>query len=162
MVVATIAAYALLIVIILGLSVRFLWLFFVLFTYRTLSTLIPFEWFQKNGLDNHMIYFVVVLVISVAIYLLLIRLTMDLIWVRFVALLLMVVLVLYRHGFQDVFLFRDYLEANGMWNIKWYQDQLKEIFTTGPDGFLNLFKSVGDNVFSIFEKMYNGLSQMVK
>ncbi|MDU9693763.1 hypothetical protein WKH56_09770 [Priestia sp. SB1] len=162
MIIATIAAYIIAIVAVLGLSVRFLWLFFILFTYRTYATLIPFEWFKSIGLENHSIYFVVVLILSIATYLLLIRLTMDLTYIRYLLLLLLAIFVFYKYEFKDIFFFKDYLESKGMWNIEWYQQQFKEIFKTGPDGFAKLFAAIGDNVFSIFEKLFNGLASVFK
>jgi hypothetical protein len=70
--------------------------------------------------------------------------------------------VLYKFEFKDVFFFKDYLESKGMWNIEWYQQQFKEIFKTGPDGFAKLFAAIGDNVFSVFEKLFNGLNSLIK
>lgn len=162
MIIATIAAYIITIVAVLGLSVRFLWLFFILFMYRTYASLIPYEWFKGIGLENHSIYFITVLILSIATYLLMLRLTMDLVYVRYIILAMLAAWVLYKFEFENVFFFKDYLESKGMWNIEWYQQQFKEIFKTGPDGFAKLFTSIGDNVFSIFEKLFNGLANVFK
>ncbi|QJX80606.1 hypothetical protein [Priestia megaterium] len=162
MIIATIAAYIITIVAVLGLSVRFLWLFFILFMYRTYASLIPYEWFKGIGLENHSIYFITVLILSIATYLLMLRLTMDLVYVRFIILALLAAWVLYKFELKDVFFFKDYLESKGMWNIEWYQQQFKEIFKTGPEGFAKLFASIGDNVFSIFGKLFNGLANVFK
>jgi len=161
-IIATIAAYIITIVAVLGLSVRFLWLFFILFTYRTYSTLIPYEWFKSIGLENHSIYFILVLILSIATYLIMLRLTMDLTYLRFLILGALAAFILYKYEFKDIFFFKDYLESKGMWNIEWYQQQFKEIFNTGPDGFIKLFTTIGNSVFNIFEKLFNGLNSLMK
>ncbi len=162
MIIAKIAAYIIAIVAILGLSVKFLWLFFILFTYRTISSFVTYDWFQQIGIDNHFIYFVVILVLSLVAYGLLLRYTVDLPWIKFVVLSLLMVWVLKNYSFQDVFLFKDYLQANGMWNIDWYVNQFKEIFTTGPEAFAELFMGIFRDAFGIFEKLISGVASVFR
>lgn len=162
MIIAKIAAYIIAIVAILGLSVKFLWLFFILFMYRTYASIVPFEWIQQIGLNNHFIYFVIILTLTLVTYGLLLRYTVDLPWIKFIVLFLLMLWVFKNYSFQDIFLLKDYLESKGMWNLDWYKNQIKEIFNTGPEGFLELFKRGFQDVFSVFEKLINGISSVFK
>lgn len=162
MIIAKIAAYIIAIVAILGLSVKFLWLFFILFMYRTYASIIPFDWIQQIGLDNHLIYFVIILTLSLITYGLLLRYTVDLPWIKFIVLFLLMLWVFKNYSFQDIFLLKDYLESKGMWNLDWYINQIRDIFNTGPEGFLELFTRVFQDVFSVFEKLINGIASVFK
>lgn len=162
MVIATVAAYIISIVAIIGLSVRFLWLFFILFTYRTIASILPYEWLKSIGLESHTVYFVIVLTISIGIYYLVIRFTQDLPWIKFVLLILMLIWVLKTYSLQDIFFFKDFLQARGMWDIHWYINQIKELFHTNSEEYSNLFTSAFNNVWNVFKSLFSGLSSSAK
>lgn len=161
-IVATIAAYIIAILAILLLSVKFLWLFFILFAYRTYSSFITFEWFQKIGIENHFIYFIIILVLAIVTYLLVLRLTMDLIWIRYILLGLMAIWVFKNYQISDILFFKDYLQSKGMWDLNFWSDQFKQIFSTDRDGYASLFADAFDNVFNVTEKLFGGLSDVFK
>ncbi|MGF7535632.1 hypothetical protein AAGG74_18420 [Bacillus mexicanus] len=162
MIVATIAAYVIAILAVLLLSVKFLWLFFILFAYRTYSSFISFEWFKKIGIENHFIYFIIILVLSIVTYLLVLRLTVDLIWIRYVLLALMAIWVFKNYQITDILFFKDFFQSKGMWNIDFWTNQMKQIFGTDRDSYASLFSDAFENVFGVTEKLFGGLSDVFK
>lgn len=163
MIIAKIAAYILSIVVILGLSVKFLWLFFILFLYRTIASLIPFEWVSEHiGLQTHSVYFVIILLLSILLYRLMIRLTNDLVWVRYVILSVLILWVFNNFSFSDIFLLKDYFESNDMWKVTWFVDQFHQLSQTGVEGYVNLFSSVFAEVFGVFESILNAFFNIFK
>ncbi|WP_088362422.1 hypothetical protein [Bacillus cereus] len=163
MILAKIAGYILAVVVVLGLSVKLLWLFFIMFMYRTFASLIPFEWLSSHiGLSNHLVYFIIILVLSAATYGLLLRFTIDLPWIRYIVLMALMLWVFTNYTFADVFLFKDYLVSKGMWGVDFYLNQIKELFKTSPDAFADLFKSVFEEVFGVFSKLLDFVTSSFK
>lgn len=162
MILAKIAAYAVSIVAILGLSIKFMWLFFILFTYRTYASIVTFEWMKDIGLDSHMIYFIVILTLSLVTYGLILRFTIDLPWIKYVVLAVMMAWVFMNYEFSQIFLFKDYLESRGMWSIDWFTAQIKALFNTSSGDYTDLFSSAFEDVFNSFGKLFDGVAAKFK
>lgn len=156
MTIATIALYVVVIMGVLTLSTRMLWALFIVFTYRTLSLLIPYDWvFGHIAPISHNVYFIVLLLVSVGGYLALMRFTYDFKWIQIVVLLLLGFITLKNFDILDVFLLRDYLESIGLWGFDTLVEEIKEIFTLGPKGFAelmgNIMQNITDVIFGLFE-----------
>ena len=145
--IATIALYIVVIMGVLTLSTKFTWALFIIFMYRTLSILIPYDWvFAHIAAIDHIIYFICLMVISLGLYLALMRITFDFQWIRIVVLIILGFITLKNFDILDVFLLRDYLESVGLWGFEAYVEQFKEILRMGPSGFIELINMVVNDV----------------
>ena len=160
--IATIALYIVVIMAVLTLSTKFMWAFFIVFTYRTLSLLIPYEWFYTHIAQiDHIVYFICLLIISLGLYLALMRFTFDFQWLRIIILIVLGFITLRNFDILDVFLLKDYLESIGLWGFEAYVEQFKEIFRMGPSGFVELLEMIVGDVVDGFSRVFGGLSDFV-
>lgn len=138
------------------LSFKFFWFFSVIFLYRFVSYFITFDWVSNTlGIDKHYIYFLFILSVSFGIHYLIIRMTYDLLWVKYVFFILIVIWVFRSYDFNEIFLLKDWLEYNGLWGWENIKEQLIELFTTTPKEFegyfTNAFKNVGELLGKVFK-----------
>lgn len=162
MMLATVTAYILAIVVILGLSVKLMWLMFLLFLYRTYSSFFPFQTVSETlGFADHWIYFGFIFTLSVITYGIIWRFLREVPLLQFILLGVLVLWTFTHYSLSDIFFLKDYLTEKGLWNMDFYVQQVKEIFSTGPEGFSKLFQTVFENVWGIFTKIVDYLSNQL-
>lgn len=155
MTIAMIALYIVVIMAVLTLSTTFLWAFFIVFTYRSLSLLVPYEWFFENIAPiDHGFYFICLIALSLALYFALVRFTFDFPWIRIIVLLILGFIALKNFDILDIFLFKDYLESIGLWGFESYVEQFKEIFREGPEAFIELLEMVAMDIGNMISKFF--------
>lgn len=157
----TIAAYILFITLILFIATRALWLVFLLFCYRFFEGLLPYEKLVehigfKNVTDYHLFIFILSLVVYFAVVVACNTITTPIL--KYIFLVVMMLYVFKKYDFHDIFLFKDYLEAKGMWGLDYWVEQLKSIFTTSVDDKKDVFKDAWDGTMNFFKRLWSYVS----
>jgi hypothetical protein len=151
MVIIKLAAYILAITVVLTLASRVMWLLFVLFAFRTWNAVLPLDFLSSHvPIVNGVSYFFIILALAIGTYYLVVQLTKELEWVRYVVLLFMTLWVFRNYSLADVFLFKDWLVAHGYWGVEYWLDQLKEVFTAEPGQIEDTFTGIFEEVFGWF------------
>lgn len=156
MILVEIAAYILFITLILFFSTRVLWLFFLLFCYRFWESVLTYEVLSKYIHFSHdRDYFLVLIIISVLTYFIVMAATQSVEFLRYILLLVMALYVLRQpeYGIKEVLMFKDYLEANGMWNMDYWVQQIKNLFTAKDSDILGVFEKIADSFINFFKRI---------
>jgi hypothetical protein len=125
------ASYIFFITIIIFLATRILWLVFFLFSYRFFESILPVSWFQQHidlvpGSDYD--YYILLIIITAITYFAVMISTRSIPILKYFFLLAVTLYVLRKYQFADVFFFRDYLQAHGMWSLQYWIDEIRSVF----------------------------------
>lgn len=150
-----IAAYIFFIVLIDFVSPRILWLVFLLFCYRFWEAILTYE-FLSNYIDfaNMRDYYIALVIVAVASYFLIMLATHNVPYLRYIFLLVMVLYTIKVHKFElsNIILFKDYLEAKGMWDIQYWINQFKDLLKLDIENFDKMAKDAWDKFWGVFKR----------
>ena len=142
-----IAAYILFITVILIFSTRILWLLFLLFCYRFWEMFLPLDKIsQFIQLTHDWHYHLMLWILAAITYFCVYFLTMEMQFIRYIVLLIIAFFVIRHYEITDIFFFKDYLDAHGMWSLDYWVNQVKEIFTSSSEEKESLFGKVWEDV----------------
>lgn len=152
-----IAAYIMFTVFIMIVASRILWLVFFLFCFRIWETLVTYELLSTYmQITNVRDYFILLLILSAATYFLVMLVTKDIPFLRYVFLLVMVIYTLRMHEITDILFFKDYLEAAGLWDLEFWKAQWKQLLSFSIADFQNIIANIWDKFVSFFERIFVG------
>lgn len=152
------AIYIVIITSLIYFSQFFLWIVFGLFSYRFWTVVLPYETFSKIiPFDKMSHYTIAILILAAITYFGVMLCTQSIPFLKYVFLLVMALYTLREHSISDVMFFKDYLEGKGMWNIQYWIDAVKNIFTISenPDGVLGIFKAIGEKILGTINAFAN-------
>lgn len=152
-----IAAYIMFTVFIMIVASRVLWLVFFLFCFRIWEALVSFELLSTYmEITNVRDYFILILILSAATYFLVMIVTKDIAFLRYVFLLVMVIYTLRVHEITDILFFKDYLEAAGLWDLEFWKNQWKQLLSFSITDFQNILGNIWGKIISFFERIFVG------
>jgi len=158
-----IAAYILFITLILFYSTRVLWLFFLLFSYRFWESVLTYDLLSKYIHFSHdRDYYIVLIIVSVLSYFIVMAATQSVEFLRYILLLAMALYVLRQpeYGIKEVLMFKDYLEAHGMWNLNYWGEQVKNLFKAKDSDILGIFERIADSFVNFFKRLHGYIQNL--
>jgi hypothetical protein len=152
----TLGILILMIGVVISLAFKFFWIVSIIFLYRFISYFITFEWVKTSlGIENHMIYFIFILMLSCTIHYAIIRFTTDMEWIKILFFILIILWVLFKYDFLELFMLKDWLVANNLWGAENLQIEIKELFSTSPEEFkgyfINALNKLNETIGGIFD-----------
>jgi hypothetical protein len=155
----TLGILILMIGVVISLAFKFFWIVSIVFLYRFISYFITFEWVKSSlGIENHTIYFILIIIISFATHYTIIRFTTDMEWIKILFFILVILWVLFKYDFLEIFMLKDWLLINNLWGVENIQVELKELFTTNPEEFKGYFTNALNKLNETINGIFNFVS----
>lgn len=149
------------IALIITLSVRFFWIASFIIIYRAISSVLTFEFIsEKFGIDQHLFYFVFLMVIVVSVHYLIMWLTRNTLIIRYIVFIILIVWVLYKFDLREIFLLKDWFEHHNIeFTVESIKEMIVDLITTPPAEYVEIFlrflKGISDGIQNIFDTIFN-------
>ena len=155
-----IALIILVVGVLITLSVNFFWIAILILIYRTLTSFFPFDKFSSVfNIENHLVYLIIFLRLTVAIHYSIIAITSEWVIIRYIFYLLMLFWVLYKFNLAELILFRDWFEGNGgEFSLDWFKEQINSLLKTSPQEYLEIILNFINNIAGGIEKALNKIT----
>lgn len=148
-----VAAYIFFIVFVLVVATKVLWLVFFLFNFRVWESILTYEYLSKFiDFTVPRDYYILIIIISIVTYALVLLATQGIPVLRYILLLVMVLYTIRIYDIADILLFKDHLEASGVWNLSYWKEQGKELISFSSDDAEGIFQS-------LWNKFWGGINR---
>jgi hypothetical protein len=157
MVLAQIAIYVFLLVFTLYLAYRAVWIIFFLFNFRFWQMI--FEKFSPDFISSLTSgeEFLLLTFVSIVSYTTLFFTTIRMPIIRYILLAVLFVAAIRVYSLQDILFFKDYLSNNGQWDLDYWIEQLKDVFTFDAKEIIGMFNGILDTFVGFFSKIIAAL-----
>lgn len=157
MLLAEIAIYIFLFVLILYLSYRVMWVVFFLFAFRFWDMILNKFSFEALETLTPKQRFMLLVILAFVTYLSVVLTTMKIPMLRYIFLAILIIAAIRVYSLTDILFFKDYLEASGMWSMDYWINQVKKVFSLKPEQIIGMFEKVFSVFVEFFVKMVNAI-----
>jgi uncharacterized membrane protein YobD (UPF0266 family) len=147
MILVQISAYILFFTLILFIATRALWIVFFIFSYRFWEAILSKEVLHKyihfkGDFDYYIFIIIIALITYFAVVIAANSLTSPIL--KYIFLVVMMFYTFQKYSFEDIFFFKDYLKAHGMWGLDYWTNQIKEVFVSSADDKKSVMRVIWD------------------
>ncbi|QST03020.1 hypothetical protein IMZ31_20960 (plasmid) [Pontibacillus sp. ALD_SL1] len=133
---------------------RILWIVFFFFVYRFWELVLTYEFLSSYiSFEMKKDYYLILIIITIVTYGLVMLSARHTPILQYVFCVVMILYTLRVHSLSDVFLFKDYLEARGMWDLGYWKDQLGGLFDITMDDVKGSLEKVWAAIVSFFSRL---------
>lgn len=157
MLLVQIAAYILFITLLVHFSTKVLWIVYALFIYRLTESTFTYAFLLKYFKDMQVSdYYIIIIAITMILYTITMVIILKVPALKYIVLILLIIYIMMKpqYGLSEVFLFKDYLAANGMWNLDFWIQQIKSLFTMENNAIIETFEKIMSNITGFLKRLF--------
>lgn len=153
MVLAQAAIYVFLLVLTMYLAYRALWVVFFLFNFRFWQMIFDKIMPEFMGSLSTGEEFLLLTIVSIVSYTALLLTTLKIPIIRYILLVILFVAAIRVYSLQDVLFMKDFLTEKGMWDLDYWINQLRAIFSFNTEEIIGMFSGILDTFVGFFVKI---------